>query len=142
MVIVSSLIFVGLQLRQSEHAAQSDLSQNSVARGVEISTLIADHSDIWIKACAGQELRPHEQLIANNIYFRYLQDNFNSWSRSEITEIGFMHHLFLLMLMRRTSIGILDLGKWRYLGPAGPSAVSAWIVYRWRFDTGKKYSVV
>ncbi len=88
--IVVSLIFVGLQLRQSQDAAQSDLSQSSVAVGAEISTLMAEHSDVWLRACAGEELSPPEQLIANSIYFRYLQDNFNSWARSESTEIGFM----------------------------------------------------
>ncbi len=88
--IVVSLIFVGLQLRQSQHAAQSDLSQSSVAVGVEISALMAEHSDVWLRACAGEELSPPERLIANSIYFRYLQDNFNSWARSESTEIGFM----------------------------------------------------
>lgn len=92
--IVASLMFVGLQLRQSKDAAQSDLSQSSVARGVEISTLIAEYSDVWLKACAGEELSPPEQLIANSIYFRYFQDNFNSWARSESTEIGFMSPSF------------------------------------------------
>ena len=88
--IVASLIFVGLQLRQSEHAAVSDLSQSSVARGIEISTLTAEYSDVWLRACAGEELSPPEQFIANSIYFRYFQDNFNSWVRSSTTGIGFM----------------------------------------------------
>ena len=92
--IVVSLIFVGLQLRQSEHAAQSDLSQSSVIVGVEISTLMAEHSDIWLRACAGEELSPPEQFIANSIYFRYVQDNFNSWVRNESTGIGFMDPSF------------------------------------------------
>ncbi len=92
--IVVSLIFVGLQLRQSEHAAQSDLSQSSVVVGVEISALMAEHSDIWLRACAGEELSPPEQFIANSIYFRYFQDNFNSSIRSESTGIGFMHPSF------------------------------------------------
>jgi hypothetical protein len=83
--IVASLIFVGLQLRQSEHAAVAELSQSSVARGVEMSTLTAEYSEIWLRACAGEELSPPERLIANSIYFRYFQDNFNSWVRSEAT---------------------------------------------------------
>ena len=92
--IVASLVFVGLQLRQSEHAAVSELSQSSVARGIEISTLTAEYSDVWLRACAGEELSPPERLIANSIYFRYFQDNFNSWVRNEATEIGFMHPSF------------------------------------------------
>lgn len=82
--IVVSLIFVGLQLRQSEEEALSDLSQSTVAVGVEISALMAENSSVWLRACAGEELSSSEQLIANNIYFRYIQDNFNSWHRSGI----------------------------------------------------------
>ena len=92
--IVASLIFVGLQLRQSEDAAQSDLSQSTIAIGVEFSSLMAEHSDIWIRACSGQELRPEEQLIAHSIYFRYLQNNFNSWSRAKATAMGFVQPSF------------------------------------------------
>jgi hypothetical protein len=49
---------------------------------------------VWLRACAGEELSPPERLIANSIYFRYLQDNFNSWVRSESTEIGFVEPSF------------------------------------------------
>ena len=80
--IVVSLIFVGFQIRQSEDAAMSELSQSTVAVGIEISALMAENSSVWLRACAGEELSPSEQLIANNIYFRYIQDNFNSWNRS------------------------------------------------------------
>ena len=59
----------------------SDLSQSTVAVGIEISALMAENSGIWLRACAGEELSPSEQLTANNIYFRYIQDNFNSWNR-------------------------------------------------------------
>jgi len=75
--IVASLVFVGLQLRQSENAAMADLTESSVTRGVEMSALIAEYSDVWLRACAGQELSPPERLIANNVYYRYSQDSFN-----------------------------------------------------------------
>ena len=94
--IVVSLVFVGLQLRQSQHDALAQLSLNSVIVGTEISSLVAEHSDVWIKACAGEELSPSEQLIANNIYFRYIQDNFNSWLRTEFTEIGLIDASFFV----------------------------------------------
>lgn len=92
--IVASLVFVGLQLRQSEHAALADLSQSSVANGIEFSSLAADYSEIWLKACAGDELSQPEQFIANSIFFRYFQDNFNSWARNSETEIGSMPSAF------------------------------------------------
>jgi hypothetical protein len=92
--IVVSLIFVGLQLQQSEDAAQADMSQSSVAISVEITALMSEHSDVWLRACAGEELSQSERLIANNIFTRYVQHNFNSWARSESVEIGFMRPSF------------------------------------------------
>jgi hypothetical protein len=89
-----SLIFVGLQLRQSEEAAMADLSQSTVAVGIEISALMAENSSIWLRACAGEELSQSEQLIANSIYFRYIQDNFNSWNRSGNTSTAVMPPTF------------------------------------------------
>ncbi len=94
--IVASLLFVGLQLRQSENAAQTDLSESVVARGVEMSALIAEYSDVWRRACAGEELSPTERTIANHIYFRYLQGNFTSWIRTESTGIGVLGSSFLI----------------------------------------------
>jgi hypothetical protein len=73
-----------------EEAAMSDLSQSTVAVGMEIIALMAENSGIWLRACAGEELSPSEQLTANNIYFRYIQDNFNSWNRSGNTSNSIM----------------------------------------------------
>ena len=47
---------------------------------------MAENSGVWLRACAGEELSAPEQLIANNIYFRYIQDNFNSGNRSGSTK--------------------------------------------------------
>ena len=70
------------------------MSHSTVAVGVEISAMMATHSDIWLKACAGEELSPSEKLIDNSIYFRYFQDNFNSCARAVSTGIGFVHPSF------------------------------------------------
>ena len=88
--IVVSLIFVGLQLRQSEDAARADMSQGSVVIAVELSALMAEHSDVWLRACAGDELSESERSIANNIYSRWVQHNFVSFARHNSTEIGFV----------------------------------------------------
>jgi hypothetical protein len=94
--IVLSLIFVGLQLRQSEHAALVDLTESSVTRGVEMSTLMSENADVWLRACADEELSSPERIIANNIYFRYFQGNFNSWIRYETTGVGPLDSSFLI----------------------------------------------
>jgi hypothetical protein len=94
--IVVSLVFVGLQLRQSEAAAQIELSESTATRGVELSTLMTENTDVWLRACAGEELTTQEQAIANHIFFRYFQGNFNSWVRYETTGVGALESSFLV----------------------------------------------
>ncbi len=51
--IVASLIFVGLQLKQSQDIA---LSASILASRVETNSSISDHSDVWAKGNSGADL--------------------------------------------------------------------------------------
>ncbi len=86
--VMGSLVFVGLQLEQSEDVALSDLADSSVTWGIELSSLIADHADTWHRACLGEALSPAERIVAANIYWRYTQGNLNSWVRLETSGLG------------------------------------------------------
>jgi hypothetical protein len=86
--VVASLIFVGLQIRQSDEIAMVELLDNAAIRNIELSTLRANHADVWHKACSGDELSPSEKIIASNIYFSYLQNNWNAWIRIRVTGYG------------------------------------------------------
>jgi hypothetical protein len=94
--IVGSLIFVGLQLKQSDDIAQAEVLESSAARAIERRALIAAHADTWQKACLGEELNASEKVIAGNIYFNYLQGNFNTWIRYRETGIGGINSQFLV----------------------------------------------
>ncbi len=54
--IVASLIFVGLQLKQSQDIALSELSASILASRVETNSSISDHSDVWAKGNSGADL--------------------------------------------------------------------------------------
>lgn len=92
--IVASLVFVGLQLRQSDNSAQAEMSQGQVAVNIELHALVAEHSDVWLRACAGEELSQPERLIANSIYSVWAANNFISWARHESAGIGFVKPSF------------------------------------------------
>lgn len=94
--VVGSLIFVGLQLKQAEDIALAEAVESTATRGIELRALIASHTDTWQKACRGQELNKSEKLIAANIYFSYLQSNFNTWVRYETTGIGGINSRYLI----------------------------------------------
>ena len=85
---MASLIFVGLQIKQSDEIALAEILESVAARAIEERALIAAHADIWQKACLGEQLTAQERMIAANIYMNYLQSNFNSWVRFRETGIG------------------------------------------------------
>jgi hypothetical protein len=86
--VVASLIFVGLQLKQSDEIALAEVLENVVALGIEERASIKAHADTWQKACLGEQLTAQERVIAANIFFNYVQGSFNSWVRIQETGIG------------------------------------------------------
>ena len=85
--VVASLIFVGLQIKQSDEIALAEVLESVATRAIEERALIAANADTWQKACLGEQLVAQERLIAANIYMNYLQNNYNSWVRFQETGI-------------------------------------------------------
>ena len=61
--IVASLIFVGLQLRQSQDIALSELGASRHASRIELNNAISDHADIWARGNAGDELDHADSVV-------------------------------------------------------------------------------
>ena len=77
--IVLSLLFVGVQLRQSQQLAVEELVNNSNERQNAIRELIVANAEIWQKACVGEPLDPASRIIAAKIY--------DAWTDHIIAEI-------------------------------------------------------
>jgi hypothetical protein len=54
--IIVSLVFVGLQLRQSEVIALSELNASVLANRIEVNAAIIEHPDIWERGNRDEEL--------------------------------------------------------------------------------------
>lgn len=94
--VVGSLIFVGLQIKQSDEIALAEVLESAATRAIEERALIAENADTWQKACLGERLTAQERMIAANLYMNYLQNNFNSWVRFQETGIGGTNSGFLI----------------------------------------------
>lgn len=70
--IVASLVFLGLQIRQTQAIATSDMNASSLLNTLEESNAIIANADIWAKGNASEELDPIEEVI-----FQRLVLNFN-----------------------------------------------------------------
>ena len=70
--IVLSLLFVGLQLKQSQQLAVEENVNFSNERQNAIRSLIVENAEVWHKACIGEPLDPAARIIAAKIYGAWL----------------------------------------------------------------------
>ena len=65
--IVASLVFVGLQLRQSQRIALAEVEGAFATASIEVASLISEHSDIWSKGVSGADLSASEEQVFASI---------------------------------------------------------------------------
>lgn len=65
--IVGSLIFVGLQIRQEQSVAVSQIYQSTLAAEVEIRIAMAEHAEVLVKARNVSELSDAEKLAVEEL---------------------------------------------------------------------------
>ena len=63
LAIVASLIFVGLELRQSDKIAKAEVLADYIAMSTEKNAAIIAEPDIWLRGNAGEELTDAEQVV-------------------------------------------------------------------------------
>jgi hypothetical protein len=61
--IVASLIFVGLQMRQTAAIARGQMYSNQLANALASYSAISDHPDIWVRGKRGDELDPADAEV-------------------------------------------------------------------------------
>ena len=72
--IVASLIFVGIQLRQSQRIALAEVEAANSAASIELASLLSDHSEVWVRGIAGEELEGADAEVFESIMVT-LSDN-------------------------------------------------------------------
>jgi hypothetical protein len=82
--IVASLVFLGLQIKQSEDVASTEIFIAYQEARKSYERLIVENADIWHRACVGDELTPSEKLIASQIFEAYLNTNYVGWQTARI----------------------------------------------------------
>lgn len=65
--IVASLIFVGMQLRQSQRIALAEVEAANSATSIELASLLSDHSEVWVRGIAGEELEGADAEVFESI---------------------------------------------------------------------------
>ena len=65
--IVGSLVFVGMQLQQAQQIAMADADSVRGMMAIEFAALIGDHSDVWARGIAEQELNDADKVVFENL---------------------------------------------------------------------------
>jgi hypothetical protein len=71
--IVASLIFVGLQVSQSQRVGEGQELVGYLELVGNMRTVLIDNADVWHKACAGEELSAGDSTRAAQLYKTYIE---------------------------------------------------------------------
>jgi len=65
--IVASLLFVGLQMKQSQDIASAERIMLRAATFVEVNNALNEYAGIWVRGNSGEELDEDETVIFRNL---------------------------------------------------------------------------
>ena len=65
--IVASLVFVGVQMKQEQQIALTEVYAASTSSAIELDIAISENADIWMKSNSGETLSDAESLIINRL---------------------------------------------------------------------------
>jgi len=132
--IIASLVFVGMQLKQTDEIASIEEQEYAVQRHYDMLSLMVENADVWQRGCIGEELSTAERVLFAKIFTVYANNNFAGWRRIELTD----HR----NLGSETSINAFAANIHRYPGfAAANSSQLAWEILGTGDlgDTFKKY---
>ena len=122
--IVLSLVFVGLQLQQSQVIARNEIENLYLENRIEANGQINDHVNIWVRGLAADKLSVEDAAIFVN-----LLNNIN-----DITFFTALNH-FTLGSIADARIGIDDFAIFLH---QNPGARRAWEARESRLAVGRK----
>jgi hypothetical protein len=94
--VVASLIFVGLQMKQTDDIATVEILNESGTRTRELKTLIAENADVWGRGCIGEELTDAERIRFGQVYTAYTNAAYIGWKRVIVAGLSDFDPQFLI----------------------------------------------
>jgi hypothetical protein len=86
--IVASLIFVGYQLQQDRRLAGAQVIVAADAVELEMSSLISQNSDVWLKGLRGEELTAVEEVTFRAIAAAHYRKHLGMYLRVQLLGFG------------------------------------------------------
>ena len=83
-VLIASLIFVGLQIRQEHQIARAQNSADFDDTMIEYARVINANREVWKKGLEGEELPPTDQIAFEAVAFAVWQKFFGIYQRTDL----------------------------------------------------------
>jgi hypothetical protein len=85
--IVASLIFVGLQMKQSRDISLGEGAIANAANKIDVTNAFSAHAEVWAKGRSGGELDEVERIIFQNLIENRGDQLFFNWQR--VSRLGY-----------------------------------------------------
>ena len=87
--IIASLIFVGVQVNQTQRIGEGEAATNYQQSLIAARELIVNNADVWARGCMGEEMSVTDQVRFAQLYRTYTQVTFFGWlaARNGILEV-------------------------------------------------------
>jgi len=86
--LVASLVFVGLQMRQTQEIASFEGLADGVDRILLFRELVSENAEAWSKGCLGEELTDKERIQFASVFEAYFGSTFVAWLRARQNDFG------------------------------------------------------
>ena len=78
--LVASLVFVGLQMKQTQDIASFEALAGNAERAMAFRQLLGDNANAWAKGCKGEELTDEERTQFGSVYEAFGTNHYNGWA--------------------------------------------------------------
>ena len=100
--IVASLVFVGLQIRQSDQMARAEIQAAFGMMSIELAALINDHSDVWVQGNAQEVMSDADAAVFENLVIALNDSTWSNFQQTlqiegEESAITFLHDFSLFL---------------------------------------------
>jgi hypothetical protein len=88
--IMGSLIFVGVQVRQTQAIGEGESAIQFFGASIAGRQLFIDNIDVWVKGCAGEKMSIAEEAQFTHMFRAYGQASYFAWmsARHNILELN------------------------------------------------------
>jgi hypothetical protein len=130
--VIASLIFVGIQVRQTQSIGEGESATSFVEAVAATRGLVAAHSDTWVRGCKGEELSDSERSEFAHLVRAYGQIQYFAWlaTRNGILEMDGAEIIFSVAANIHRYPGfarmIQSIKSWGNLGHYSHDSLDVW----------------